>query len=704
MKNFLQLIITFVLSVNSLFAQYYECGISLQEEGYEISTAYTQDICVDGLGNIYYLKNEDIYKNHVLWVDRISEDPYLLFGSPIQIAVSEDGHLYVYDYKYSQIFKISPQGVVTHIAGKRYFDEDKDTTALAAGINTVQDMCVDKNGVLYFVTYKGLRKLDEEKGLVTTIATSESTDIYSGFESITIGNQGEIYVLEESEIYRYDSEMKKEQLSGLCVSSYYSDDTVSCAGLGSRRDIHYSDNGSIYIVEESRIRRISPSYHVSTVIGYPNGSSDESKILDYDIGEVEELTVDKNGDLLFFGDGSLKRVTKDLSCDQEAVQVQTIAGNGNGGEVKEGVGRQAEFRQISGICKDKEGNIYIADGSEGTVLKMDKDDSVSIFFQPSFKYPVNAMTANDNYVVLGYSDRILVLDKFGAQKLYEVAAVFRDFRVAGMDFISENEVLFTDYYYHNIKLLNVVTGEISIYSGGVNEDNGNKNIGDVVGSITEARFYSPNAIDITENGDIYIGDKGNNVIKKISEGKVEKVLEEDVTTPGLENIDKVQIDANGLMYYWNSYQLAFYRIALSKQIPEYIAGTVFNGGVAPINRYVDGRGSVARIWNLRSSLLMDNEIIFSDAQPVLRKVTGFGNGITALDKVYEEDQIDLHVFPNPAFDEINLESESEYVVYDSQQNALMNGKSDTVKLLNLSSGIYFIYIKNVNKMVRFIKL
>ena len=50
-------------------------------------------------------------------------------------------------------------------------------------------------------------------------------------------------------------------------------------------------------------------------------------------------------------------------------KVTTIAGNGSAG-YKEGVGSQAQFSAPSGVCVDKNGNLFVADYGNTVIRKI----------------------------------------------------------------------------------------------------------------------------------------------------------------------------------------------------------------------------------------------------------------------------------------------------------------------------------------------
>jgi len=127
------------------------------------------------------------------------------FAGPIGVAVDSDGNVYVADYGNHRIRKITPEGVVITIAGssKGY----KEGTGTAARFDTPQGVAVDSKGNVYVADSSNhrIRKITPER-VVTTIAGSskgykEGTGTAAQFDNpmgMAVDSDGILYVVDNN--------------------------------------------------------------------------------------------------------------------------------------------------------------------------------------------------------------------------------------------------------------------------------------------------------------------------------------------------------------------------------------------------------------------------------------------------------------------------------------------------------------------------
>ncbi len=127
------------------------------------------------------------------------------FNFPIGIAVARDGAIYVADSGNSKVRKISPEGVVTTVAGsgERGFRDGEAAEAQFAGLN---ELALDNLGNIYVTDSANsrVRKISPE-GVVTTVAGSGERGFadgdpvkarFNGPAGIAIDVAGNLYVAE----------------------------------------------------------------------------------------------------------------------------------------------------------------------------------------------------------------------------------------------------------------------------------------------------------------------------------------------------------------------------------------------------------------------------------------------------------------------------------------------------------------------------
>ena len=141
-----------------------------------------RDIAVDSTGNVYLAERQKIRKitpeglvttlagklvfNPISPIDGSGSSA--TFKSIRNLALDASGNIYVADF--TAIRKVTPNGIVSTVAGI-YADGDKDGSASIARFGSLLDLAPDSNGNIYVADYNNqkLRKINSS-GMVTTIA------------------------------------------------------------------------------------------------------------------------------------------------------------------------------------------------------------------------------------------------------------------------------------------------------------------------------------------------------------------------------------------------------------------------------------------------------------------------------------------------------------------------------------------------------
>ncbi|RFZ85028.1 hypothetical protein DYU05_05335 [Mucilaginibacter terrenus] len=124
------------------------------------------------------------------------------FDGLADLAVDENNNLYVADLNNACIRKITPQGVVTTLAGSR-LKGNVDGQGAAARFNAPQGLLY-KNGTLYVADYVTIRQITTD-GKVTTIAGNGSSGVINGpAMSASFGNAVSVGMNEWGDLYILD--------------------------------------------------------------------------------------------------------------------------------------------------------------------------------------------------------------------------------------------------------------------------------------------------------------------------------------------------------------------------------------------------------------------------------------------------------------------------------------------------------------------
>ena len=157
--------------------------------------------------------------------------------------------------------------------------------------------------------------------------------------------------------------------------------------------------------------------------------------------------------------------------------VTTVAGTGLAG-YRDGQAGQAQFNSPSGIILDDLGNVYVSDTNNNTIRKIDIFGSVSTFSGCGLAGSVNGPPG---------------LARFNSPK--------------GITFDADWNMYVADMNNHRIRKI-LPNGVTSTYAGmgGAGYMNG-------IGMNT--LFNSPDSVAVDANGNVYVADSRNNVIRKI---------------------------------------------------------------------------------------------------------------------------------------------------------------------------------------------
>jgi len=194
------------------------------------------------------------------------------------------------EYNYA-IRKITAEGVVTTLAGSPGISGTADGTGRAARFNTPTGVTVDGSGNVYVAEWYNntVRKITPQ-GVVTTVAGSpEVTGTANGTGSaarfwypygVAVDGNGNLYVSEyvSSTIRKITGQGVVSTLAGTPGVTGTADGTGSAARFDHPVGVAADANGTVYVADQfnQTIRKISPAGVVSTIAGVPkvHGSAD----------------------------------------------------------------------------------------------------------------------------------------------------------------------------------------------------------------------------------------------------------------------------------------------------------------------------------------------------------------------------------------------------------------------------------------------
>ncbi len=486
---------------------------------------FPRGVAVDGTGNIYITDQGNLRIRKVTastgiittvsgnGIQGYSGDDSVATSAklfnPIGVAVDGAGNIYIADASNHRIRKVTAlTGIISTIAGNgtgAYGGDD--SAATLAKLNNPSGITLDGSGNIYIADASNfrIRKITVSTGIISSVAGNGSAAYRGDGSAATMANlnnptgvaldgSGNIFIAD-----LYNQRVRKitkstgiiSTVAGNGINAYGGDSSAATlANLNSPNGIAVDSSGNIYIADRSnhRIRKITASTGIiSTVAGSESlgfggyggdGSAATSARLNYPMG----VAIDGSGNI-YIADVNNQRIRK---VTESTGIISTIAGTGTAGFTGDGnVANLARLNSPIGVTVDGTGNIYIADANNQRIRKVTASTGI-----------INTVAGNGT------------LGDGGDGSIATSANLYSP---SGSAVDGSGNIYIADYGNQRIRKVTAFTGIISTVAG-----NGTQgNLGD--GSeATLANLYYPISVALDVLGNIYIADKNNNKIRKVT--------------------------------------------------------------------------------------------------------------------------------------------------------------------------------------------
>ena len=493
--------------VTTLAGQVGSAG-SAEGTGSEARFNYPAGLAVDGFGNVYVADTE----NHTIrkitpegvvttlagaagnYGSADGTGPAASIFQPYGVAVDGLGNVYVADTRNSTLRKITPTGVVTTLAGRAGSVGFADGTGPAAAFDGPMGVAVDGSGTIYMTDYNNatIRKITQE-GVVTTLAGTAknwgsvdgtiSAATFNFPQGVAVDGSGNVYVADTDNhaIRKITPAGVVTTLAGTAGNQGSADGTGPAATFYLPQGVAVDGDGTTYVADSynATIRKITQEGVVTTLAGTAKnwGSVD---------GTISAATFAFPWGVAVDGSGNVYVVDAQNSTIRMITPggvVTTLAGTAGNNGSDDGTGTAASFAFPTGIAVDGAGNVYVADSGNSTIRKITPEGVVTTL----------AGTARNR----GSADGTGAGASFTSP--YGIAV-----DGSGNVFVADTE---------NSTIRKIAPGGVVTTLAGMAG-----RAGFVDGQGSEARFNEPYGLALDASGNLYVADRGNDAIRKITPG------------------------------------------------------------------------------------------------------------------------------------------------------------------------------------------
>lgn len=288
-------------------------------------------------------------------------------------------------------------------------------------------------------------------------------------------------------------------------------------------------NGNLFVSEyyNPLVRKITSDGIVSTYAGNGTPGAIDGPLGAASFDEMNGITIDADGNL-YIADSNNKKIRKITPQGM----VSTYAGSGLQGAAN-GAALMASFANPTGVTVDASGNMYVADQSSYVIKKISPSAIVYPFAGSvnvsnhldgqgagaQFVSPVDVKVDADGNVytaeVGGYirkitpSGSVNTIAGNGTTNVTDGPALLSGFSgPLGLTLDALGNIYVADTYHNMIRKIDLA-GNISTVAGNITS-------GNIDGVGKDARFFSPTNLTIDINGNLFVTDKYNNSIRRIT--------------------------------------------------------------------------------------------------------------------------------------------------------------------------------------------
>ena len=402
--------------------------------------------------------------------------------NPLGVTVDAAGNLYIADNTNSRIRKVDTfTGTISTIAGMGRRGHGGDGGPAIEAQLVPRDVAVDRAGILYIASANRIRRVDGV-GIISTIPHEVNPLSLRG---LAVDRKGDVYFTQSfTNLVR-----KFDPAAGATLTAagggYVDHFLAFLAKLSNPHGVAVDSFGNVYVADtqNQRIRGVSAfGGGVVTIAGTGERgySGDGGPATQARLAFPNDVAVDAANNI-YIADGWNRRIRK---VDAATRTITTIAGTGERGFTGDGGPATEAKLGPSGVAVDGAGNIYIADGGNNRIRKIDAATGIISTIAGTGERGYSGDGGPATEARLSFPNDVAV-------------------DAGGNVYVSDNSN-------HRIRKVDAATGTISTIAG-----TGERGYSGDGGPASEAGLYSPGGVAVDGSGNVYIADTVNNRIRKI---------------------------------------------------------------------------------------------------------------------------------------------------------------------------------------------
>lgn len=469
-------------------------------------------------------------------------------GGPTRLVEDSKGNLYVPDFYNNLILKITPDGMLTVVAGNGTQGNSGDGgPATSAAITGPAGIAMNAAGDIFFISGGTIRKISG--AIVTTVVGGGSLAPSDGMAAtaasfgllydVTLDSSGNLYFVDiGGAAIRKVSGGILTTVAGGSPGFFGDGGPATAAGLNFPTGIAFDPSGNLYIADgnNNRVRKVSRGI-ITTVAGNgtPGFSGDGGRATDASLYFPVGIGFDSGG-ALYIADAYNNRIRQ-----VSGSTIFTVAGNGTAAFSGDGgPALQASIDQPVGLLIDPSGNLLISDSFNHRIRKVSSGNITTIAGNGIFKFtgdggpatlahlnmpaglaldPAGNLYIADNAnnavrkVSGGTITTVAGTGAAGSSGDGQPATAATLFGVSDVALDAAGNIYIADQL--NSRIREVSNGVIRTVAG--RSKYGHSGDG---GPATNADLGQPQGIAIDASGNLYIADTGNNVIRKVAQNGI----------------------------------------------------------------------------------------------------------------------------------------------------------------------------------------